>query len=95
MTFEEAVDAYVKKVGMDPTNSFIEVQRDSQSPRPPGSEIIGEMVLLELREEYERRLGQHYLLKNFHLNLLSHGSLPFRQIRRLMFRGEIGRNEGK
>ncbi len=95
MTFEEAVDAYVEKVGMDPTNSYIEVQRDSQSPRPPGSEIIGEMVLLELREEYERRLGKHYLLKNFHMNLLSHGSLPFRQIRRLMFRGEIGRNEGK
>ncbi len=95
MTFEESVDAYVDKVGMDRTNAFIEVQRDCQSPRPPGSEIIGEMVLLELREEYQRRLGKHYCLKNFHRSLLRHGSLPFPLLRRLIFRGEIGRNEGR
>lgn len=86
MTFEEAVQAYVDEIGMEPTNAFIEVQRDSQSPSPPGREIIGERVILDLRDEYRRRLGPHYSLRAFNDNLLTYGSLPFAQIRRLMFR---------
>ncbi len=85
-TFDETVRAYVDKSGMEPTNAFIEVQRDSQSPLPPGREIIGEREVLKLREEYKRRLGEHYSLKRFNDNLLTYGDLPFRQIRRLMFR---------
>ena len=86
MNFEEAVDAYVKKSGMEPTNAYIEVQRDSEPCSPPGSEIIGERELLKLKEEYKRRMGEYYTLKKFHDNLLSHGLLNFKQIRRLMFR---------
>ena len=86
MTFDEAVQAYVEEIGMEPTNAFIEVQRDSQTPSPPGREIIGERVILELREEYARRLGEHYTLRRFNDNLITYGDLPFRQIRRLMFR---------
>ena len=86
MTFDQAVQAYVDKMGMEPTNAFIEVQRDSQSPAPPGREIIGERVILELRDEYRRRTGRHYTLKRFNDTLLTYGDLPFRQIRRLMFR---------
>lgn len=85
MSFEEAVDEYVNKVGMERTNSYIEVQRDSQRCSPPGSEIIGELEILKLREEYKRRMGEHFSLKKFHDNLISHGELPFKQIRRLMF----------
>ena len=84
MTFDEAVTAYVEKIGMEPTNAFIEVQRDSQNPSPPGREIIGERIILEMREEYERRFGEHFQLKNFHEALLSYGELPLPVIRRLM-----------
>lgn len=86
MTFEEAVQAYVEKIGMEPTNAFIEVQRDSQSPSPPGREIIGELAIIALRDEYKRRMGEHYSMKHFHDTLLTYGDLPFKQIRRLMFR---------
>lgn len=86
MTFDQAVDAYIDKIGMERTNAFIEVQRDSQSPSPPGREIIGERVILDLRDEYQRRMGRHYTLKRFNDTLLTYGDLPFRQIRRLMFR---------
>ena len=86
MTFDEAVQAYVNRIGMEPTNAFIEVQRDSQTPASPGREIIGERIILELRDEYRRRMGEHYSLKAFNDNLLTYGDLPFRQIRRLMFR---------
>lgn len=85
MTFDEAVAIYVAEIGMEPTNAFIEVQRDSQSPFPPGKEIIGEQKILELREEYRRRMGEHYRLRDFNDTLLTYGDLPFQQIRRLMF----------
>jgi uncharacterized protein (DUF885 family) len=86
MTFDQAVQAYVDKIGMEPTNAFIEVQRDSQSPASPGREIIGEREIIKLREEYKRRMGEHYSMRHFHDTLLTYGDLPFKQIRRLMFR---------
>jgi uncharacterized protein (DUF885 family) len=86
MTFDEAVTAYVEKIGMEPTNAFIEVQRDSQTPASPGREIIGELAIIQLRDEYKRRMGEHYSMKHFHDTLLTYGDLPFKQIRRLMFR---------
>lgn len=85
MTFDQAVRAYVDRIGMEPGNAFIEVQRDSQSPSPPGREIIGERVILELRDEYRRRFGEHYRIKDFHEALLRYGELPLPTIRRLMF----------
>jgi len=85
MTFDEAVDAYVEEIGMERTNAFIEVQRDSQNPSPPGREIIGERVIEDLRAEYARRMGPHYSMKRFHDTLLTYGDIPFKQIRRLMF----------
>ena len=85
MSFDQAVQDYINKIGMEPTNAFIEVQRDSQTPSPPGREFIGEIVILQLREEYKRRLGSHYSLKRFNDNLLTYGDLPFKHIRRLMF----------
>ncbi len=88
MTFDQAVQAYVDKMGMEPTNAFIEVQRDSQTPASPGREIIGELEVIKLREEYKRRMGVHYSMKQFHDTLLTYGDLPFKQIRRLMFRDE-------
>jgi uncharacterized protein (DUF885 family) len=86
MTFDQAVAAYVDKIGMEPTNAFIEVQRDSQTPSSPGREIIGERAIVKLRDEYKRRMGEHYSMKRFHDTLLTYGDLPFKQIRRLMFR---------
>ena len=65
-------------------NAFVEVQRDSQSPSPPGREIIGEKVILELRDAYARRMGEHYRPIHFHQALLRHGELPLPIIRRLM-----------
>jgi uncharacterized protein (DUF885 family) len=85
MTFDESVQAYIDNIGMEPTNALIEVQRDSQSPSPPGREIIGERVILEMRAEYERRFGEHYEIKNFHEALLRYGQPPLPVVRDLMF----------
>lgn len=86
MTFEQSVQAYIDRIGMEPGNAFIEVQRDSQSPAPPGREIIGELMILRLRDEMQSSQGKAFSLKAFHDALISHGALPFAQIRRLMLR---------
>lgn len=86
MTFDEAVRAYVEEIGMEPGNAYLEVQRDSQTPSPPAREILGERLILELREEYRERMGEHYRMEHFHEALLSHGELPLPVVRRLIFR---------
>lgn len=84
-TFEEAVQAYINEIGMEPTNAFIEVQRDCQTPSPPGREIIGELYIVQLREHYKQRMGIHYNPRSFHDQFLSYGDLPLPIIKKLMF----------
>ncbi|MEM8961174.1 MAG: DUF885 family protein [Acidobacteriota bacterium] len=84
MTFDQAVQAYVDKIGMEPTNAYIEVQRDSQTPASPGREIIGEMVVESMRDAYLRRFGEHGTLRGFHEDLLRQGELPLPAIQRIL-----------
>lgn len=84
MTFDEAVQAYVDKIGMERGNAFIEVQRDSQTPFSPGREIIGEKVILQMRAEYLRRMGGHGTMRGFHEDLLSQGELPLPAIETIL-----------
>ena len=87
MTFDESVQAYVDRIGMEPANAFIEVQRDSQTPSPPGREIIGERIILEMRDAYRDAVGDEaFTLRGFHQALLGYGRIPLPQIRRLMLR---------
>lgn len=85
MTFDEAVQAYVDRIGMEPANAWLEVARDGQTPASPGREIIGELEILALRDEYRLRMGPHYTLRRFKDTLIRYGDLPFAAIRRLMF----------
>ncbi|MEM9596598.1 MAG: DUF885 family protein [Acidobacteriota bacterium] len=85
MTFEQAVDAYVQKIGMEPENAHIEVQRDSQSPSPPGREIVGELLIEQYRDEARKRMGEHFTQRRFHDRLLRWGDLPLPVVRRLLF----------
>jgi uncharacterized protein (DUF885 family) len=85
MSFDEAVRAYVDRIGMEPANAWLEVARDCQTPSSPGREIIGELEILRLRREYQERMGPHYTLRRFNDTLLRYGDLPFAAIRRLMF----------
>lgn len=85
MTFDQAVDAYVENIGMERENALIEVQRDSQSPSPPGREIVGELLIEQYRAEARRRMGEHFTQRRFHDRLLQWGDLPLPVVRRLMF----------
>ena len=86
MRADPAVQADVDKIGRAPTDARSEVRRDSKFPASPGREIIGEREIIKLREEYKRWMGEHYSMRHFHDTALTYGYLPFKQIRRLMFR---------
>lgn len=84
MTFDQAVNDYITDVGIEWANSFIEVQRDSQTPSPPGREIIGELYIVKLREEMKALKGDKFSLREFHNELLSYGDIPLPAVRKLM-----------
>jgi len=85
MTFDQAVD-YMEKVALLERNSAItEVRRYTATPTQPMSYLIGKLEILKIVEEYRRKKGKDFNLKQFHHDLLSYGSLPPELIRELLF----------
>jgi uncharacterized protein (DUF885 family) len=46
------------------------------------SYLVGKTQILSLREEYKRKMGRHFALKDFHDRLLAEGSIPLGLIRK-------------
>jgi uncharacterized protein (DUF885 family) len=46
--------------------------------------FTGYILFLELLEDYKQQEGDDFVLKNFHEELLSYGSIPIRYIREMM-----------
>ena len=61
-----------------------EVQWYTYRPTYPLSYLLGRTLLLELRADEQRRLGDEFSLKGFHDALLRNGSLPISFHRRLL-----------
>jgi len=57
-----------------------------RTPWVGGAVLIGELMILKLRDEIQSAKGPAFSLKAFHDELISYGDLPFTQIRRLMLR---------
>jgi uncharacterized protein (DUF885 family) len=84
MTFEEAVDMLVTRARLTKVNALGEVKRYTQSPTQPMSYTVGKLLVQELRNDYRKKMGSAFSLKEFHNRLLSFGSLPLRIIREEM-----------
>ena len=48
------------------------------------SYYAGASAILALREEYKKKMGDQYMLKDFHENFLKYGSSPVKYIRERM-----------
>ena len=46
------------------------------------SYLVGKTQIMALREEYKKKTGRHFSLKDFHDRLLAEGSIPLSLIRR-------------
>ncbi|MCK4786101.1 MAG: DUF885 family protein, partial [Desulfobacteraceae bacterium] len=57
------------------------VTRYTFTPTQPLSYLIGKKQVLELRKDYQQKVGKNFVLKEFHDKLLSFGSIPIVLIR--------------
>jgi uncharacterized protein (DUF885 family) len=84
MSVEEATDFLVEHTSFERPNAHAEIQWYTYRPTYPLSYLLGRTLLLSLRADEQRRLGERFSLKGFHDTLLRNGSLPISFHRRLL-----------
>ena len=81
---DEAVDFLVEQTGFERANARAEVRRYTYTPTYQLSYLLGKVLILGLRDEERRRLGDRFRLRDFHDTLLRNGSIPISFHRRLL-----------
>lgn len=76
MTYDEAVQFFVSRVGLERADAEAELNRYTTWPTQAISYIVGMREIERLRDELRRELGARFDLKEFHRLLLEQGSLP-------------------
>ena len=76
MTREEGVQFMMKHTGNSELDARSEVDRYIVWPAQALSYKLGQMHILTLRKEIEKKLGKKFSLKQFHDAVLAHGPLP-------------------
>jgi len=84
LTIDEAVRFLVEQTNFEEPNARAEVQWYSFRPTYPMSYLLGRTLLLGLRADEQRRLGDRFNLRKFHDTLLRNGSIPISFHRRLL-----------
>jgi uncharacterized protein (DUF885 family) len=82
MSYDDAWKFMVDKCWPDTAFFKAEVRRYCLSPSQPMSYLVGKTQILALRDEYRKKVGTRFSLKDFHDRLLAEGSIPVRLIRR-------------
>jgi uncharacterized protein (DUF885 family) len=83
MSYEEAVDYFMREGYEERTNAEREARRGTIDPTYLVY-TLGKMEILSLREEWRARLGPSFSLGEFHDRLLSYGMPPVKLIRQAM-----------
>jgi uncharacterized protein (DUF885 family) len=84
MTVEEGTAFLIEHTGFERANAQAEVFRYTYTPTYQLSYLLGKVLLLGLRADEQKRLGDRFNLKAFHDTLLRNGSLPISFHRRLL-----------
>jgi uncharacterized protein (DUF885 family) len=84
MSVDEATDFLVEQTSFERPQAHAEIQWYTYRPTYPLSYLLGRTLLLGLRADEERRLGDRFSLRAFHDTLLRNGSLPISFHRRLL-----------
>jgi len=90
MNYDDAWQFMVEKCGPDTAFFKAEVRRYCLSPSQPMSYLVGKTQLLELRDEYKRKKGDRFSLKDFHDRILAEGSIPVSLMRRKLLSEDSG-----
>jgi len=84
VSIEAATDFLVEHTGFERPNALAEARRYTSTPTYNLSYLLGKVLLLQLREDEQRRLGPAFSLQRFHDALLRGGSLPISFHRRAL-----------
>ncbi len=86
----DATRFLVEQTSFEEANARAEVDRYTYTPTYQLSYLLGKVLLLQLRDDERRRLGDAFALRAFHDTLLRNGSLPMRYHRRLFAEAAAG-----
>lgn len=84
MTREEAITYFLSNIAYDEAGATAEVERYMAIPGQALGYKIGSLRIRELREQYQKQLGNKFNLAKFHDELLSQGCLPLDVLNRKM-----------
>jgi hypothetical protein len=84
LTVDEATAFLIEHTAFEHANAQAEVFRYTYTPTYQLSYLLGKVLLLQLRADEQKRLGDKFSLKNFHDTLMRNGSLPISFHRRLL-----------
>ncbi len=76
MNFNEAVDYLVSNAMLEKESARAEVRRYAQTPTQPMSYLMGKQEIMKIVNGYWEKHGASATLKEFHRELLSHGTIP-------------------
>ena len=83
MAFEEAVDMLAREAGMSREAAVAEVNRYTQTPGYPLSYLLGKHLILKLKEEVKKKMGEKFDEKFFHDTITANGYLPISMLRKV------------
>jgi uncharacterized protein (DUF885 family) len=81
---DDAIDFLVEHTGFERPNATAEVHRYTSTPTYQLSYLLGKVLLLRLRADEQRRLGDRFSLRGFHDALLNAGNIPISFHRRAL-----------
>ena len=85
MTVGDATEFFMDKAFMGELPARREAMRGTFDPGYL-SYTLGKLMILKLREDFQREQGAAYTLKGFHDRLLSYGAPPVPLLRQMMLR---------
>jgi uncharacterized protein (DUF885 family) len=83
MTLEEGIEFFKKEGYQEQTNAEREAMRGTADPTYLVY-TLGKLQILKLRNDYRKKLGDKFSLKEFHDRFLSFGNPPIKLIREEM-----------
>lgn len=84
MTREEAITYFLSNIAYDEAGATAEVERYMAMPGQALGYKIGSLRIRELREQYQKQLGNKFNLAKFHDEVLNQGCLPLDVLNRKM-----------
>jgi len=92
MTREQAIQYFLSNIAYDEASATAEIERYMAMPGQALGYKIGALKIRELRNKYEKQLGNKFSLAKFHDEVLSQGCLPLDVLERKM---ELWANQQK